>query len=126
MGYDELIHEALITPLPPRTVVTEGYAANVPVARRRLEPLGVEVTETTGPFPAGSFGLIINRHEAYDPREIGRLLADGGTFVTQQVGAATSKRSTRPSALHPTRTATGPSPPPPPASRSRGAVRGPS
>ncbi|RVX38525.1 methyltransferase family protein [Nonomuraea polychroma] len=82
-GGGELL--ASLAPLPPRTVATEGHAPNIPVARRRLEPLGVEVTETTGMFPDGSFDLIINRHEAYDPSEIHRLLADGGTFVTQQV-----------------------------------------
>ncbi|MDP4511696.1 class I SAM-dependent methyltransferase [Nonomuraea turcica] len=82
-GGGELL--ASFAPLPPRTVATEGYAPNVPVARRRLEPLGVEVTETIGPLPDGSFDLIINRHEAYEPCEIRRLLAGGGTFVTQQV-----------------------------------------
>ncbi len=80
---------ASLAPLPPRTVATEGYPPNVPVARRRLEPLGVTVVESaaTGslPFPDGSFDLIVNRHEAYRPDEIRRLLAPGGVFVTQQV-----------------------------------------
>ncbi|MGN9841142.1 class I SAM-dependent methyltransferase [Nonomuraea sp. H19] len=85
-GGGELL--ASLGPLPPRTVATEGYPPNVPVARRRLEPLGVEVVEAGGrplPFPDGSFDLIVNRHETYDPREIRRVLTEGGTFVTQQV-----------------------------------------
>ncbi|MEO3789166.1 hypothetical protein ABGB14_03095 [Nonomuraea sp. B10E15] len=111
MGYDELIQDALATPfegwdfavfdgrmttagdslapLSPRTVATEGHPPNVPVARRRLEALGVEVVAAGGegalPLPTGAFDLIVNRHEAYDPHEVRRLLAPGGTFVTQQV-----------------------------------------
>lgn len=94
---------------PPRTVATEGWAPNVPVARARLEPLGIEVVEAGGgpdnidqpdvapdppppgtdgalPFPDGAFHLICNRHESYVPAEIRRLLAPGGIFLTQQVG----------------------------------------
>lgn len=86
-GGGELL--ASFAPLPPRTVATEGYPPNVPVARRRLEPLGVTVVASaaTGPlpFPDDSFDLIVNRHESYEPGEIRRLLAPGGVFVTQQV-----------------------------------------
>src|SRR5712692_8615791 len=32
-----------LQPLPPHTCATEGYAPNVPIARQRLEPLGVQV-----------------------------------------------------------------------------------
>jgi SAM-dependent methyltransferase len=86
-GGGELL--ASLAPLPPRTAATEGHPPNVPIARRRLEPLGVEVAEVSKagalPFPDGSFDLIVDRHEAYDPREVRRLLTRGGTFVTQQV-----------------------------------------
>jgi len=34
-----------LQPLPPYTCATEGYAPNVPVARQRLEPQGVQVYE---------------------------------------------------------------------------------
>src|SRR5579859_747197 len=34
-----------LQPLPPLTCATEGYAPNVPVARQRLAPLGVQVYE---------------------------------------------------------------------------------
>lgn len=77
-------------PLPPHTAATESYPPNVPVARRRLAPLGIEVAEVGDddqlPFPDGSFGLVTSRHESYDPHEIRRVLAPGGRFVTQQVG----------------------------------------
>ncbi|RMI43216.1 class I SAM-dependent methyltransferase [Streptomyces triticirhizae] len=82
-----------LAPLPARTAATEGYPPNVPVARRRLAPLGVEVAalDENGengelPFPDGSFELVISRHTAYDPDELRRVLTDDGVFVTQQVG----------------------------------------
>ncbi|WP_084965508.1 class I SAM-dependent methyltransferase [Thermoactinospora rubra] len=86
-GGGELL--ASLAPLPARTAATEGYAPNVPVARRRLGPLGVKVVEVDDdrlPFPDKSFDLVINRHESYDPGEVRRVLKKGGTFLTQQVG----------------------------------------
>ncbi|MFD4999122.1 class I SAM-dependent methyltransferase [Streptomyces buecherae] len=81
---------ASLAPLPARTAATEGFAPNVPVARERLEPLGIEVAEVGDddqlPFAGASFDLVISRHESYDPHEIRRVLRPGGTFVTQQVG----------------------------------------
>ncbi|MDF2710364.1 MAG: hypothetical protein K0R62_6016 [Nonomuraea muscovyensis] len=77
-------------PLPPRTAATEGYPPNLPLARRRLEPLGIEVTAVGGddvlPFPDNSFALVASRHESYDPSEIRRVLTSDGLFITQQVG----------------------------------------
>lgn len=76
---------------PPRTVATEGYPPNVPVARANLAPLGVEVVEydierhPRMPFPDATFDAAINRHEAYDAREVARILKPGGRFLTQQV-----------------------------------------
>jgi SAM-dependent methyltransferase len=91
-----------LAPLPPRTVATEAYPLNVPIARMRLAPLSVEVLAVEGapdnvdialgsgirslPFPDADFPLIVDRHESYYPAEIARLLRRGGTFVTQQVG----------------------------------------
>ncbi|MFI6324866.1 class I SAM-dependent methyltransferase [Nonomuraea sp. NPDC050556] len=87
-GGGELL--STFAPLPARTAATEGYEPNVPIARKRLEPLGVEVREVGDddvlPFPDASFELILSRHESYDPAEIRRVLTPGGTFVTQQVG----------------------------------------
>jgi len=85
------------SPLPPNTYATEQYKPNVKVAKERLEPLGVKVVEmeeeknppynASLPFSNGFFDLIINRHEAYYPPELMRILKPGGCFITQQVGA---------------------------------------
>lgn len=79
-----------LAPLPPRTAATEGHPPNLPVARHRLEPLGVEVAavgeDDVLPFADGSFALVADRHESYDPREIRRVLTGDGLFLTQQVG----------------------------------------
>ena len=81
---------ASLQPLPPVTVATEGFAPNVPLARERLEPLGARVVEVDDdgqlPLEDGTFDLVINRHESYDPAEVLRVLRPGGTFITQQVG----------------------------------------
>jgi SAM-dependent methyltransferase len=80
-----------LRPLPPNTHATEAWPPNVPVARERLEPLGVTVhaIENEGdplPFPDASLDLVINRHDSYDSNELRRVLRPGGTFITQQVG----------------------------------------
>lgn len=87
---------------PARTVATEAWPPNVVIARRRLEPLGVEVREVGDvadnndqidgeayaplPFDDGEFHLVCSRHESFDARDVARVLARGGHFVTQQVG----------------------------------------
>lgn len=84
---------------PPRTVATEAWPPNVPVAARRLRPLGIGVVQDEGapdnhagqagrgrlPFRDGAFQLVANRHEAFQAGEVSRVLAPGGAFVTQQV-----------------------------------------
>ncbi|HSR86999.1 MAG TPA: class I SAM-dependent methyltransferase [Streptosporangiaceae bacterium] len=85
---------------PRLTVATEAWAPNVPVAAARLRPLGVAVVQDEGardnniqdgsqrgrlPFRDGAFGLVANRHEAFRATEVGRVLAAGGAFITQQV-----------------------------------------
>ncbi len=87
------------TPLPKETYATEGYKPNVEIAKKNLEPLGIQVIEVDGeegppynsklPFEDNYFDLIIVRHEAYCPREIYRILADDAHFITQQVGSTT-------------------------------------
>ena len=84
-------------PLPSVTYATEQYRPNVMVARERLGPLGVKVFEIEEekeppfnanlPFDNGFFDLIINRHEAYYPQELLRILKSEGIFITQQVGS---------------------------------------
>lgn len=72
-------------------MVTEGYPPNLRLARERLEPLGVEVVEANDslqqvlPFEDNSFDLVIDRHTAFNIAEVERVLAPGGTFLTQQV-----------------------------------------
>ncbi len=82
-----------LAPFPERTFATECYAPNVSVARKRLEPLGVTVADTTAdqenrhlPFQDGEFDLVVNRHECYVPEEVRRILKPGGYFLTQQCG----------------------------------------
>ncbi len=79
-----------LQPLPALTCATEGYAPNVPLARQRLEPLGVKVyavdEDAHLPFSDGQFDLVINRHESYAPQEVLRILKPNGLFITQQVG----------------------------------------
>jgi len=87
-------------PRPAVTVATEAWPPNVPVAADRLRPLGIAVVQDEGarenylrdgdergrlPFRDGTFALVANRHEAFNAAEVSRVLAPGGTFVTQQV-----------------------------------------
>jgi SAM-dependent methyltransferase len=88
---------------PARTVATEGWPPNVQVAAQRLRPLGVPVVQDEGaadnmaedrsrgrlPFRDGTFDLITNRHESFLAAEVSRVLAPGGTFVTQQIDCHT-------------------------------------
>ncbi len=77
-------------PLPQNTYATEGYIPNVPVAKNRLEPLGVKLVQLWGndipPFVAGYFDLVTNRHGSFLAQELQRILKPGGIFITQQVG----------------------------------------
>jgi len=76
---------------PSTVTATEEYPPNVALARRRLEPLGVRVVEARLtdidrlPFKDNEFDLVLNRHSAFNSAEVGRVLARGGTFFTQQV-----------------------------------------
>lgn len=80
---------ASLKPLPADTCATEGYAPNIPLARQLLEPLGVRVYEVAEdlllPLENERYGLVIDRHEAYLPQEVLRVLKPGGLFLTQQV-----------------------------------------
>lgn len=80
---------------PDRTSVTEGYAPNLALCRRRLAPLGVRVYENDGEHPLplenAQFDVVLNRHESYDPAEVFRVLRPGGIFLTQQVGGRNNR-----------------------------------
>jgi|SRR6056297_1669930 len=79
-----------LKPLPQNTYATEGYMKNIPIARARLEPLGVNVVkvgeENKLDFTDNFFDLIINRHGEYSPEEVYRVLQTDSYFITQQVG----------------------------------------
>lgn len=81
---------ASLAPLPEHTIATEGWASNVPVATARLEPLGAKMLEFDEsnqlPFRDREFDTVLNRHSAFNPTEVFRILKSGGTFLTQQVG----------------------------------------
>jgi SAM-dependent methyltransferase len=81
---------ASVGPLPARSVATEPWPPNVPVAARRLEPLGAHVVAAGGaelPFRSETFDLVLARHPTATPWPgIARVLRPGGTFLSQQIG----------------------------------------
>lgn len=76
---------------PARVVATEDYAPNYDLASGRLSPLGATVVRTpvsdtaAMPFADGEFDLVLNRHAAFNPHDVARVLSPGGSFLTQQV-----------------------------------------
>ncbi len=79
---------ASLAPLPPRSAATENWSPNVRPARKRLDPLGVEVHHASGSrLPPGPFDLVLNRHGALDAASIRTALAPRGRLLTQQVGS---------------------------------------
>jgi len=85
-----------LQPFPKHTCATEGYDLNYPIAKGRLEPLGVKVikheSDDNLPFKDEEFELIINRHESYSTEEVFRILKKNGFFITQQVGGDNDKK----------------------------------
>ena len=79
--------------LPEGTVATAGRSSGLAVARARLAPLGIAVHEHGAdrpgarlPFPDGTFDLVLSRHGTYDAHDVARVLAPGGSFLTERVG----------------------------------------
>ncbi|MDE2999991.1 MAG: methyltransferase domain-containing protein [Gemmatimonadota bacterium] len=76
---------------PEVVVATEEYAPNLKLATERLVPLGARVVDVRltdrdpVPFFDSEFDLVLNRHSAFNPSEVARILAQGGTFLTQQI-----------------------------------------
>jgi SAM-dependent methyltransferase len=86
---------AALPVVPERTAGTEGYGPNVRRAARNLASRGAHVVWTDEsrpalPFASQSFQLVTSRHPVdtwWD--EIARVLAPGGTYLSQQVGPQT-------------------------------------
>jgi SAM-dependent methyltransferase len=81
---------------PKLLVATESWPPNVPVAARRLAPLGASVVAAADapalPFRTGSFDLVVSRHPVrtwWD--EIARVLHRRGTYLSQQIGAGSNR-----------------------------------
>jgi SAM-dependent methyltransferase len=76
---------------PARVTATEEHPPNFQLATDRLAPLGVRVasvrlTEIDSlPLDDAEFDVVLNRHSAFNCAEVARVLAPGGTFLTQQV-----------------------------------------
>ncbi|MCT2583365.1 class I SAM-dependent methyltransferase [Actinophytocola gossypii] len=79
--------------LAPVTVATEGWPPNLERARAVLGARGVTVVadrdEPPLPFRDGVFDLVVSRHPVRTWwGEIARVLAPGGTYLSQEVGPA--------------------------------------
>ena len=76
---------------PAKVVVTEDYPPNIKLATDQLSPFGVTVFDVPltdcdpMPFGDGEFDLVLNRHSGLNAAEVSRILAPGGTFLTQQI-----------------------------------------
>lgn len=86
-GGGELLSRVLAG-YPGHAAATEQWGPNVPVAGRRLAALRTPVVNADSyllPFASGTFDLLLDRHEALRPAEVARVLAPGGTALTQQI-----------------------------------------
>jgi SAM-dependent methyltransferase len=76
---------------PRQVVATEDYPPNVRLAGERLSAAGALLVQApvtdagVMPFAGGAFDLVLNRHSGFNSDEVARILAPGGTFLTQQV-----------------------------------------
>jgi SAM-dependent methyltransferase len=76
---------------PGKVVATENYPPNFKLATQHLSPFGVQVVDVIladdvpMPFADGDFDLVLNRHSGLNAGEVARILAPGGTFLTQQI-----------------------------------------
>jgi len=76
---------------PKKVVATEDYPPNFRLATERLSRFGAQVVDVPltdydpMPFADGEFDLVLNRHSGLNAKEVARILAPGGSFLTQQV-----------------------------------------
>ena len=73
------------------TGASEAYPPNAELCKETLLPLGIDFRTGDGkdnlPFGDAAFDMVINRHGDFNVKDIYRVLKDGGTFITEQVGA---------------------------------------
>ena len=76
---------------PRKVVATEDYPPNFRLATERLAPFGAQVVvvpltdDDLMPFAGCEFDLVLNRHSGFNAREVARILAPGGGFLSQQI-----------------------------------------
>src|SRR5439155_9638181 len=81
--------DALTASFFGRTVATETWSVNAPIAAARSRPRGIGAVRCDSlqlPFCPASFDLVLNRHEELDPAEVARVITFHGSVLTQQVG----------------------------------------
>jgi len=94
---------ASLAPFPKLMVAHEDWWPTVPAAEATLRPLGVHLVVALGsaenvpmpdapqrpglPFRSEAFDVVLNRHEAFDPLEVRRIIKRRGRFLTEQVGS---------------------------------------
>jgi SAM-dependent methyltransferase len=87
-------------PKPPAVLIaTEGWPPNAVLARQRLAPVGGVVVELGDdadlPFADAAFDLVVSRHPVVVRwAEVARVLAPGGIYLSQQVGAGSVRELT--------------------------------
>jgi SAM-dependent methyltransferase len=90
---------AQVPHLPRLVAATESWAPNLVVAAEHLRPRGASVLAVADhgdlPFAAASFELVVSRHPTVTRwDEVARVLAPGGTYLAQHVGAGTVRELT--------------------------------
>lgn len=76
--------------VPRGSAALEPYPPNLPLARERLLPYGIEVRARSDhrlPYEDNAFDLVLNRHGDLEPSEIARVLRPDGRLLSQQVAA---------------------------------------
>lgn len=87
------------TSVPGTVAATESWPPNAVLARRALGPAGGAVVRAADdgglPFATATFDLVVSRHPtiAVWP-EITRVLAPGGAYLSQHVGAGSNRELT--------------------------------
>ena len=81
--------------LPSRLAATDSWPPNLNIAAGNLSPFGVSVVagadEGPLPFADEAFELVVSRHPVVTPwDEVARVLAPGGSYLSQQVGAGSN------------------------------------